>query len=60
MALTVCRTLREVADSGRLVVASIHQPSSRAFNYFTHVMLLAAGHVAYYGRSDALISYLAG
>ncbi|EWM22109.1 abc subfamily abcg [Nannochloropsis gaditana] len=60
MAKSVCRVLRGMADSGRLVVASIHQPSSQTFSTFTHLMLLAGhGHIAYYGPTANLLAYLA-
>ena len=60
MAKSVCRFLRNMADSGRLVIASIHQPSSQTFNTFTHVLLLAGnGRTAYYGPMASLLPYLA-
>jgi len=60
MAKSVCRFLRSMADSGRLVIASIHQPSSQTFNTFTHVLLLAGnGRTAYYGPMASLLPYLA-
>lgn len=57
LAANVCQTLRNMADSGRIVVSTIHQPSSKAFSYFSHVLLLALGRTVYYGPTDTLITY---
>ncbi|CAM9549631.1 unnamed protein product [Heterosigma akashiwo] len=37
----VVREMRRIADSGRTVIATIHQPSSQVFERFTHLVLLA-------------------
>lgn len=58
MARSVCRTLRNMADTGRIVICSIHQPSSQSFMTFTHVLLLANSRTAYYGRVENLVEYL--
>ena len=59
MAKSVCRFLRGRADDGRIVISSIHQPSSQTFAAFTHVLLLApAGRTAYFGPSARLHQYL--
>jgi ATP-binding cassette, subfamily G (WHITE), eye pigment precursor transporter len=49
MAESVCTLLRALANSGKMVVCVIHQPSSDTFNLFTHLCLLAKGRVAYLG-----------
>lgn len=60
MAKAVCRSLRNVAHSGRLVIGTIHQPSSDVFNLFTHVMLMTQGRLAYMGpRKQVCIRLLA-
>lgn len=54
-AMTVARTLREVAASGRIVVCSVHQPASGLLDIFHEVILLSAGRVAFQGTSvDAM------
>lgn len=59
MAKSVCRFLRGRADAGRIVVSSIHQPSSQTFAAFTHILLLAPqGRTAYFGPSARLLEYL--
>jgi ATP-binding cassette, subfamily G (WHITE), member 2 len=54
----VCRTLRNLADDNRIVMIAIHQPASKIFHLFTHVMLLTqGGSLAYYGPVDAVVDY---
>ncbi|KZC12418.1 Protein scarlet, partial [Dufourea novaeangliae] len=50
-ALTVVRTLREVAASGRIVICSVHQPASGLLDIFHEVLLLSNGRVAFQGSS---------
>ncbi|XP_029040866.2 protein scarlet-like isoform X2 [Osmia bicornis bicornis] len=50
-AMTVARTLREVAASGRIVICSIHQPASGLLEIFHEVLLLSGGRVAFQGSS---------
>lgn len=56
----VVREMRRIADSGRTVIATIHQPSSQVFERFTHLVLLAgAGRVAYLGPRPRAVPYFA-
>lgn len=50
-AMTVVRTLREVAASGRIVICSLHQPASGLLEIFHEVLLLSGGRVAFQGSS---------
>ncbi|XP_076631600.1 brown [Colletes latitarsis] len=50
-AMTVVRTLREVAARGRIVVCSLHQPASGLLDIFHEVILLSGGRVAFQGSS---------
>lgn len=50
-ALTVVRTLREVAARGKIVVCSVHQPASGLLDIFHEVLLLSGGRVAFQGSS---------
>ncbi|XP_034179561.2 brown isoform X1 [Osmia lignaria lignaria] len=50
-AMTVARTLREVAASGRIVICSTHQPASGLLEIFHEVLLLSGGRVAFQGSS---------
>lgn len=44
--------LRQVADAGRTVIASLHQPNDFMYSSFDKVGILAAGKSAYFGRAD--------
>lgn len=57
MANQIVSTLRSLADTGRIVLASIHQPSSKTFQLFTHVILLASGRLVYSGRRSEVVDY---
>ncbi|KAI9552420.1 ABC protein [Daphnia sinensis] len=50
--------LREIARSGRTVVATIHQPSSRLLSHFDHLYIVASGSCIYQGPVGSLVSYL--
>lgn len=57
--------VRKVADSGRTVICTIHQPSTEVFLLFDHLLLLQrGGETVFFGdlghRGDALISYFQG
>lgn len=57
--------LRKMADQGRTIVATIHQPSSTVFDMFDDLLLLKkGGEVVYHGElgvsSSTLISYFEG
>jgi ABC-type multidrug transport system ATPase subunit len=45
----VVETLRRLADSGKTVVAVIHQPSQHAFEMFDDLLLLSEGRQMYFG-----------
>ncbi|CAN0433874.1 unnamed protein product [Ascophyllum nodosum] len=52
MAEAVVTKLRVLAESGRTVVATIHQPSSQVFSLFSHLHLLAEGKTIFCGPLD--------
>lgn len=59
MAEAVCTLLRKLANTGKIVVCVIHQPSSDTFNLFTHLCLLAKGRTAYLGELSKAVEYFA-
>ena len=56
-ALSTTRVLRAVADSGRQVIATIHQPSSEIFFHFDKVCLLCEGHSVFFGAPRDVLKY---
>ena len=38
-------------------MATIHQPSSRAFHMFDKLILLSDGHPAYFGKAQGALTY---
>ncbi|GIL87008.1 hypothetical protein Vretimale_14202 [Volvox reticuliferus] len=53
-ALRLMHTLRSLASGGRTIVTSIHQPSSRLYHQMDKLMLLAQGHLMYYGDAQCV------
>ncbi|XP_070204094.1 uncharacterized protein [Littorina saxatilis] len=57
-AYTLMQLLKKFTEqSGKAVVVSIHQPASQIFHMFTHLLLLADGHVAYFGDGRKALSF---
>jgi len=61
-ALVVIRAMRRIADSGRTVVATIHQPSAAVFEMFDDLILLKkGGNVVFLGElgdeSSKMVQY---
>ncbi|MEZ4458271.1 MAG: FHA domain-containing protein [bacterium] len=48
-ALNVVRLLRRLADGGRTILLTIHQPSGSAYRLLDNVLYLADGEEVYYG-----------
>ncbi|XP_030842481.1 ABC transporter G family member 21 [Strongylocentrotus purpuratus] len=59
-AYELIKTLKEYAvSSGKTVITSIHQPSSRVFQLFDCLLLLSEGQVVYSGDADQVVDYFA-
>ncbi|KAK9479616.1 P-loop containing nucleoside triphosphate hydrolase protein [Lipomyces japonicus] len=60
-AASLLDVLKELANEGRTIVCTIHQPRSDLFSYFGNVLLLAkGGRVAYSGQGqNELLNYFA-
>lgn len=56
-ALRIIRLLQHLAHQGRAVMATIHQPSSRAFHMFDKLILLSEGHSTYFGKARGAMAY---
>lgn len=57
MAESVVRVLQKMAESGRTIICTIHQPSSEVFSLFDRLILLAEGKVAYHGSSVGAMEF---
>lgn len=56
-ALNVMQKLRALAEEGRTVLVSIHQPRSSIFSLFTGIYLLSQGSPVYAGSPEQAIDY---
>lgn len=54
----IVSVLRGLARSGRTVLTTIHQPSSRLYRMFDKVVVLSDGHPIYSGQSGRAMDYL--
>jgi len=57
MAQNVVHVLKEMAAKGKVVISTIHQPSSEVFAMFDRILLMAEGRVAFLGSRDAAYEY---
>ena len=57
-AMTLIRCLRQVAEAGRVVVASLHQPSKDMYYALDKVMLMGHGRLLYMGRPEEANEYM--
>lgn len=51
-AFFVMQTLRQMAQTGKTVVSSVHQPSSDVFATFDDLCLLSSGETVYFGAAN--------
>jgi len=51
------KLLRSLADEGRTIITTLHQPSSQMLELFDNIMLLSLGRVVYSGAAADALSY---
>ncbi|KAF7818886.1 ABC transporter G family member 22-like isoform X1 [Senna tora] len=56
-ALKIVQMLHDIAEAGKTVVTTIHQPSSRLFHKFDKLILLGKGSLLYFGKASEAMSY---
>ncbi|WPT14308.1 ABC transporter G family member 9 [Picochlorum sp. SENEW3] len=56
-AMQLLEILRELAQGGRSIITTIHQPSSRLYQQLDKLLLLSSGHTLYYGKAYEVVSY---
>ncbi|CAF3330834.1 unnamed protein product [Rotaria socialis] len=57
MAFILVQAMRKLADQGKTIVCTIHQPSSEIFFLFDTLYLLAEGRLAYFGSLEKAPAY---
>jgi len=55
----VMKLLKRQTLTGRIVITTIHQPSSEIFELFDYLMILQEGYNMYYGKADQIVDYFA-
>ncbi|KAL5558464.1 hypothetical protein UlMin_034675 [Ulmus minor] len=50
-------TLKALAQKGKTILTSIHQPSSRVYQMFDSVLVLSEGRCLYFGKGNQAMSY---
>ncbi|KAL6648774.1 hypothetical protein ACP70R_012998 [Stipagrostis hirtigluma subsp. patula] len=56
-ALRIVQLLHDIAEDGKTVVTTIHQPSSRLFHKFDKLILLGKGCLLYFGKASEAMPY---
>ncbi|KAK4777517.1 hypothetical protein SAY87_017704 [Trapa incisa] len=56
-ALRIVQILHDIAEAGKTVVTTIHQPSSRLFHKFDKLILLGKGSLLYFGKASEAMVY---
>ncbi|XP_026193579.1 ABC transporter ATP-binding protein/permease wht-1 [Cyclospora cayetanensis] len=57
IAENVMRIFQVLANRGRTIICTIHQPSSTIFDMFSKVLLLSQGRIAFFGEREATLLY---
>ncbi|ESP04309.1 hypothetical protein LOTGIDRAFT_170903 [Lottia gigantea] len=57
MAMNVVQTLKTMANKGRTILCTIHQPSSEVYAMFDEVLLLSEGRTAFLGSADDAFTF---
>ena len=55
----VIRTLEDLRIGGMTVICTIHQPSSKIFSVFSHLMLMSQGEITFLDKREEAINYFA-
>ncbi|XP_070000442.1 protein white isoform X1 [Penaeus vannamei] len=57
MAQNVVAVMKNMAERGKTIISTIHQPSSEVFAMFDRVLLMAEGRVAFLGEVEAALKF---
>lgn len=58
-AFRLVSTLGSLAQKGKTIVTSVHQPSSRVYQMFDSVLVLSEGRSIYFGKGSEAMNYFA-
>jgi len=59
-ATSVIDTLKDLANSGRTIISTIHQPNSDIFENFDQLMLMALGKIIYFNKANLSVNHFKG
>jgi ABC-type multidrug transport system permease subunit len=57
MAQSVVEVMQKMAQQGKSIICTIHQPASEVFEMFDHICLLSAGRVAFSGTTAETLAF---
>lgn len=57
MAISIVETMKNLANQGRTIICTIHQPSSEIFEKFDTLYLMAEGRLAYMGQLNMALGF---
>lgn len=60
MARNIVLAMRNMAQHGKTIISTIHQPSSEVFEQFDRVLLMAEGRVAFLGSTEGALDFFKG
>ena len=55
--LIVAEALRKLADRGKIIILSVHQPGNRLYEMFDRIILMNSGSVVYQGKGEDCLNY---
>ncbi|KAG8100869.1 hypothetical protein GUJ93_ZPchr0013g37792 [Zizania palustris] len=56
-ALRIVHLLHDIAEDGKTIITTIHQPSSRLFHKFDKLILLGKGSLLYFGKASEAMTH---
>ncbi len=59
MAYSIVECMKNLAQQGKTIICTIHQPSSEIFEMFDRLCLLAEGRLAYIGDLPKAVGFFA-
>ena len=59
MAMSIVDCMQQLAQHGKTIICTIHQPSSEVFEKFDRLTLMSEGRLAYIGASSEALKFFA-